>query len=281
MVGNPTGKGGGKRGKVVGWSKASRRRLRMALLTLSAPDRWVVGGATFTIPGPPVPASEAKGIWSWFCLQVVKSGRGMIWRLELQARGQLHWHALVIASDIVSLHRLNALWGEAVGRLGAFDPPEPYYGANGDWNRGYTHCASRMSLPGAFVHACHIESEETGCGRGAWLRYLQDHASKAKQEQIPTDVGRHWGIVGRGFFVQQIPIDVAKLTPKQYAAVRRAYERLATPSRASEGSPFGRRLGWRVRRGRRGRAVCFVNPTTVSRLVAWAREHIPDSEGAE
>lgn len=275
MVGNPTGKGGGIRGKVGGWSKASRRRLRMALLTLAAPDGWVVAGATFTIPGPVVPHEEAKRIWAWFCMSLLRSGRGMIWRLELQKRGMLHWHALLIAPDIISLQRTHSLWAEAVGRLGPFEPAEPYYGENGNWSKGYTFCGSRMSLPGAFLHASVIDSGGAEASAGAWLRYLQDHASKNKQEQTPTDVGRHWGIVGRAFFVLRIPIKCDKLSTKQYSMVRRAYERLATPHRKAD-CAFGNRLGWGVKRGRRGRAVCFVNPSTVARMIEWATKQCPD-----
>jgi hypothetical protein len=276
MAGNPTGKGGGIRGKVGGWSKASRRRLRMALLTLAAPEGWCVAGATFTIPGPVVPHEEAKTIWAWFCKELLRSGRGMIWRLELQKRGMLHWHALLVAPDEVSIGRVHSLWSEAVGRLGPFKPAEPYYGESGEWSRGYTFCGSRMALPGADLHASAIDSRGPEASAGAWLRYLQDHASKNKQEQTPSDVGRHWGIVGRSVFVMRIPIKCDDLSTKQYAMVRRAYERLATPHRKAD-CAFGNRLGWRVKRGRRGRAVCFVNPTTIGKLVAWAKTESPES----
>jgi len=269
MVGNPTGKGGGIRGKVGGWTVASRRRLRMALLTLSEPEGWVVGGATYTIPGPVIPHVEARGLWAWYCLQIAHGACGMIWRVELQRRGMLHWHALIIGPDRRTAQEAAELWWSAIDRLGEFKPSLPYFGEGGEWQKGVVSTSSRMALPGAMAHAMQADFGRSAGNRGPWLRYLQDHASKVKQEQVPEAVGRHWGIVGRVRFRHLLPTKCDNLTPTQYAMVRRAYERLATPHRRAA-CAFGSALGYRVRRGRRGRAVCFVNPATVDRLVKWA-----------
>lgn len=276
LSGNPTGKGGGRRGAVSGWSAASRRRLRNSLLRLRAPDGWVVGGATFTIPGPTLPPSDAREVWAWYCLQVAHAGFGMIWRVEIQTRGMLHWHCLAIGPDHDALQRLVSLWWDAIDRLGEFSPSKPYFGAKGDWKSGVEWASSRIALPGAREHSAQIDTSRTG--QGAWLRYLQDHTSKAKQGQVPVNIGRHWGIVGRKLFEPALPDSCDDLTPRQYAYVRRAYERLATPHRRAS-CVFGSRLGYRVKRGRRGRAVCFCNPATLSRLVDQAKREYP--EGGE
>lgn len=276
-VGNPQGKGGGKRGIVKGWSTASRRRLREFLLCMLPPDGWRVVGATFTVPGPNLSPSDARKLWAWFSHEVESSGACMVWRLEVQRRGAVHWHSVIASPDRIPDRPLpgkrkkgplrpqagffRELWWEAVGRLG---PLENYHPAGG---RASYSVEDRMSLPGASVHAACIQGDGS---RGAWLRYLQDHASKTKQEQMAEGFGRHWGIVGRRHYRKAFPLDVLNLTPAAYDAFRRAYERLATPSRKEPRSPWGRCLGRRCKRGRIGKAVCFSRPETISRLVAWA-----------
>lgn len=266
-IGNPDGKGGGKRGAVIGWSTASRRRMRQALLTLGAPEGWRVGGLSCTIPPPSMTPEAARALWADFSLRMVKAGMGMIWRMEVQRRGALHWHALVIGE-----HPGDAviLWHDALRRAGpvTFDPP--YRGSDPErpWKIAVSSAASRMGVPGAAEHAGQLTVDDYS---GAWLRYLQDHASKAKQEQIGVGMGRHWGVVGRKFFAQILPAEVCELTPSQYARVRRAYERLATARIRDDRALFGRRAGYPVRRGRRGRAVCFCKPETVKRMIEWAK----------
>ena len=104
------------------------------------------------------------------------------------------------------------------------------------------------------------------------MRYLQDHASKAKQEQIPENIGRHWGVVGRKHFIESAPIVDVSLTDNQYAKVIRAMQRLATPSRPNTGSVFGRSLSYSPTRGRWGHSVWFSNPVTMARMCEWAKQ---------
>ena len=283
----PIAKRGGvretKRGKVASWSSASRRRLRRVLLESLPPVGWHTIGLSFTVPGPALPHRASRDLWLDFCNRVNLEGLAMIWRCEIQKRGALHWHAVGIGENPVGAHRVvesfRELWRDAVGRLGPHEFNPPYRGANGSWSRGVVSVSSLMALPGAGAHAFDGQADSAAGCRSAWLRYLQDHASKGKQEQIPESIGRHWGIVGRKNFEQASPTGIEKLTRKPYARFIRALQRLATPSYPCEGVPFGRRLGFRIRRGSGyGTSVWFTNTATIKRLVEWAKSGSDDEE---
>ena len=267
MAGNPEGKGGGKRGKVAGWSVASRRRMRAFLLTQAPPDGWVNASATFTIPGPSMDHQRAKAIFADWAQRANLSGWCAVWRLELQTRGMCHWHVLLsVPGDSVRLSNIVESWHDALRRAGpeTFDPPYE------QGNALFPRVENRMALFGAADHAATAEWDKGG----VWHRYISDHASKTKQEQAADGVGRHWGIIGRKRYRPAFPDLVATLTDAEYARLRRAYERLATPSRPAA-CVFGRKLGWRCKRGRRGAAVCFCRPDTLRRLIEWTVSQPP------
>ena len=268
MVGNPDGKGGGIRGKIEGWSKASRRRMRAFLLTMAPPEGWMYLSASLTIPGPPVEPERAKRLFNAWARLVQKMGWCAVWRLELQERGQLHWHILMAYPPGARWCRAVEFWKDLIRDEGpeVFDPPFVQKSADGSWSHEWAEVkSSRMALYGAEQHACVAERDD---GRGAWHRYISDHASKTKQAQIAVGMGRHWGIIGRALYRRVLPDLVADLTDQQYAKLRRAYERLATPHIKAP-CVFGSRLGFRIHRGRWGSAVCFCRPETVRRLVDW------------
>jgi len=310
IIGNPSGKGGGKRSKIKGWSKASRRRMRKAMLTMRTPKTDVEIGATLTIPGPVLPVKDAKKLWQRFCRELERGGSSCIWRMEIQERGQLHFHIISgvdpagIAgigevkasahpavnppscahpvpyhdqkewgdSDAAELWRrhyckvyLAQLWDETLEWLGPrdFNPPHRTKGG-----ATFTHVENLLELPGAEYFAVCVQTVDE-C-KGAWLRYMQDHASKQKQGQIAEGFGRHWGIVGRRRYNVVFPERIVELSDAQYWRFLRAFQRLATPQRKAPAAPFGRRLGGRVRRGTWGKCPWFSRPGTVGRLVDWA-----------
>ena len=88
---------------------------------------------------------------------------------------------------------------------------------------------TRDAWPGADKRA--FDCQDGDGARGAWLRHLQDHATKHKQGQIPEGIGRHWGIVGRSRMVQAIPDHITEPSDAQFKAVVRMMQRLATPIR--------------------------------------------------
>lgn len=254
---------GGQRGEIKGWSTASRRRMREFMLMNRPADGLEVCGVTLTIPGPVMAPGIAKKLFERFALNLHKSGACAVWRLEIQQRGQLHWHLMAGAKrpgDIV------LLWHDTIASIGpeTFDPPHVV------GKMAIDHVTSRMALPGADLRAVHLDKEGS---RGSWLRYLQDHCSKGKQEQIAVNIGRHWGVIGRKLFTRVLPDKGIDLDDRQMSRVIRMLQRLATPSEFHPESPFGRRLRGRVRRGSRGKSIWYTNPKTVSRLVNWTLRH--------
>lgn len=319
---------GGPRGKVGGWSSASRRRLRQALLTLSPAGgvRVACVGCTFTVPGPVLSGPEYRALWAWFGLALAKARIGMVWRMEVQERGAVHWHGIAVgASGGVGQRMgskwhpgvqllwdgresaewlngtLNELWHAGLDRMGGFRyrPGVPVGKDAGAWagkmervpypdslsmqytresdGSGIKSVATLSRWPGADVHAYDGDGGADGWA-GAWLRYLQDHASKRKQGQVGQGYGRHWGIAYRRGFVQREPDAVMRLGERAFWRFLRACQRLATPSRPAD-CVFGRRLGWRVRRGSVGRSVWFSRPETIARIAEWARSTAPEGEG--
>lgn len=134
--------------------------------------------------------------------------------------------------------------------------------------------------PGSWEYSVHVQGEG---GRGAWLRYLQDHATKAKQEQVATGFGRHWGVVGRGKFAPVEPETEKVFSCREsYFRFWRAYHRLTRPvmsyriRREKSVAKFagrifaGRSLGWSSNRGIYGQSVWFSKPETVLKLWEWA-----------
>jgi len=254
---------GGERGEIKGWSSASRRRMREYMLTHLPADGVKLYGVTLTIPGPVMAPERAKTLFANFARSIEKSGVCAVWRLEIQQRGQLHWHMMAGTKHPADI---ALLWQETIRNEGAesFNPPHVV------GQMAIEHVSSRMALPGAESYSVHIDSEGE---RGSWLRYLQDHCSKGKQEQIAVNIGRHWGVIGRKRFVQVLPDCGIDLNDKQYRRVLRMLQRLATPSEPHPESPFGRRLRSRVRRGTYGASVWYTNIKTIKRLIGWTLKH--------
>lgn len=248
---------GGRRGTISGWSTASRRRMREWMLTHQAPSGYHTHGVTFTIPGPLLGLHDAKELWKDCCRRVERAGWGMVWRIEIQSRGAHHWHAILILPK-GDPEYIGNIWNDCLRKL----PPVEHVVAN------TSYYGLRTALPGAALHACNVDC---GGDRGSWLRYMQDHASKGKQEQIPEDIGRHWGVVGRKVFVERDSSLKAELSDKGYARVVRWMRRLATPIRPNPASVFGKSLSYSPRRGMWGHSVWYSDPITVARFVKQAR----------
>jgi hypothetical protein len=236
-----------------------------------------------------MPAREARDLWIDYCRRIAKIGYGMIWRVEVQARGQLHWHGVAVAPTLDDLDRFRSVWMGKLADLGPVDHTV-FLDARRSSSTSLRFSArprgpsctlsglSRAELPGADDvdgkpgHAVRIEHCDL---RGSWLRYLQDHASKTKQHQIGENIGRHWGIVGRARWGSILP-ESNPLTEKQAAYVLRCLQRLATPSFKDGRSPFGRKLGGRIKRGCRGSSVWFTKPEVARRVIQEAIKEFPD-----
>lgn len=248
--------GGGIRGEISGWSSASRRRMREYMITHAPPADMRVCGVTLTIPGPTMEPERAKNVFSSFCHNIEKKGDCAVWRLEIQERGQLHWHLICGTqhpADVVTE------WHDCIRAMGreTFDPPHE------GKHSIYKTVENRMCIIGASEHAADLSQ---GGDKSSWFRYMQDHTTKAKQEQIAVGIGRHWGVIGRKRFVSLSPKEEQALTDKEIARYLRMHQRLATGSEKHD-NPFGRRLRGRLNRGCRGTSTWFGNPATMARMV--------------
>jgi hypothetical protein len=251
------------RGEIKGWSKASRNRMRRFMLEYAPPEGWKTYGVTLTIPGPTMPDDKEKAIFAWWAREVERKGWACVWRLEVQTRGSRHWHCIASLPPDRLPYEINLLWWAALDSIGPQDFNPPHVVGSME----ISHIKRLSNLPGADRRSCDVQKDG---GSGAWKRYLQDHASKAKQEQTAGSKGRQWGIVGRKLYSPQLPYKTDTLTDSQYYFFLRMYQRLCTPSRPAA-CVFGRKLGYRPSVGRRGESVRFSRSDTVDRISRYAR----------
>ena len=130
--------------------------------------------------------------------------------------------------------------------------------------------------PGANLAAVKVEPM-AGHGAG-WLRYLQDHCTKAKQEQIARGFGKHWGVIGTDAF-DDVQGESVELDDQAHARFLRAFRRLCSPLMRRD-DPTGKhkaRGHWprklqRQQRATRGASVWFSSPDTIRRIADWAKE---------
>ena len=263
------------RGEIKGWSKSSRRRMRDFMMTRRLPDEeYFLAAVTLTIPGYPLKPSESRLLGEKWRTYVKNKQWPTVWRVEVQKRGQLHWHCIVgikrsestlpEAIDLIkdSWHTCMDLMGEIeytmVGKV--TDPTEV----------GFVTGRQRlMEWKGAKKYSCHVDlmdNQEAG-----WKRYLFDHTTKVKQEQVAENIGRHWGVIVRKAFVEVLPSKVSTMTRKEYARFTRCLNRMFTPYIKHDGALFGRKRGFTVKRGKMGKTDIFTksNPT-IDRLINWS-----------
>jgi hypothetical protein len=259
--GNPSGVNGGQtqRGVIAGWSSKSRGRMRKFLLTHRPPEGYQTWAVTLTVPGPILSRDEHKRLWNHYQVKLRRKGCCAVWRLEVQQRGQRHWHCIVSSPDI---------------RHGAEDVVFSWFAAlralpRVDWE---TECCKYMQItrdqiPGAECYAVRKERVTDDAG---WLRYTLDHATKAKQSQVAVGLGRHWGIIGRDLYTRMMPDRQYDLSVAQYAVLLRILRRMYTPTVLDCRAPFGRRLGYSCRRGSVGRSCWFGSAETQRRAIEYA-----------
>jgi len=161
-------------------------------------------------------------------------------------------------------------WEKALDEMPPVHFKEAYHGKDGSWKKGLVGDWRRGSLPGAYQYASKVVSGEGE--RGAWLRYLQDHSSKSKQEQIAEDQGRHWGVFGKKLMRCIDPETTVDMSRRDRFRFDRVYRRLRTPQKRKEGVVFGRCLAYSPRAiPQYGQAVFYSRIETVLRIVEWAK----------
>jgi hypothetical protein len=236
-------------------------RLRRTLLELLPPKDWSEWAVTLTVPGPVVTPERYRKMWAVFGLLVVKKGWAAIWRAEVQARGALHWHVVLHLPPCDDPGEITKLWHTLLDRPEHVIHRAKVTPDNPDPDIEEYDC--RLDLPGARRFSAHVEQSD---GSEKWWRYLCDHTSKTKQEQIGEGIGRHWGIIGRKRYTFAHP-DLQRVSDGVFYRVLRALQRLSTTAHKEPKAPFGRKLGQRMKRGHGGRSVWFTSPDLVKRLI--------------
>ena len=271
-VGRPEGSGG-ERGEIVGWSKNSRRRFREWLLTHESKNQnW---GVTLTIPGEPITPEDWKRAFKQLTTRCARSNVGLVWRLELQQRGQPHIHCIATTprfEESVTASTLPAFvqfwWWETWSKILNSAFPECAGLVDLDGKYVQASKAPRSLLAGARQHAVCVEADTGG---GLWWRYLCDHTTKSKQEQVHTWHGfRHWGVIGRKRF-REVEPETLRISRSIFVRVYRWLRAASRRRVRDDRCVFGSRLVASPRRHSGGRAVWFgISPEIVTRLVGLA-----------
>lgn len=197
-------------GDIKGWSLQSRRRMREFLMTHIAPVGFRTVAVDLTYPALPVGSEspvvgreDAISIFRAFAKRLTRAGWGFVWRLEVQPRkttrrqdicgmAQPHYHCIAICPADCEPMLAKDAWLSVLGERG--------------------------KVRGAAEHAANVAVCDGWSV--ARIRYLQDHATKAKYEQIAVGWGRHWGVVNRGVWAEDKG-EMASLTlSEQYVAAR-------------------------------------------------------------
>lgn len=194
-------RGGGRRGKVTGFSRAAARRLRETLFRADFhPPGMGVLGVCLTLP-----REATAGVGTLVFERICKhSGRipglvAAVWRKEVQRNGRPHFHLVVWGSDSHSLRTVGALvrtWCRLVAAR--CEHPERV-----ERKMLTAHCAGNETLFDNTSSALSLAELATfiPCltpidpqGRG--VNYLIGHGSRQKRFQAGTQ-GRAWGVWNR------------------------------------------------------------------------------------
>ena len=251
-------KGGGRRSVITKFSRNSASRLRRLLARTICPAGWPCFGMTLTVPGPNITPEEWRRVWSVYCQRLRRIGNvALVWRIELQRRGQPHIHCICWCKD--GPYDPREAWFYALRILGPYEGPavtvkghdKLTQNESGETVQETIRVHDRAFWRGAVQHAVRIDEvgDESNIG---WWRYLAAHASKSKQSQLGWK-GRQWGVFNARHLDLAKP-DLIELTRKAEVKVMRCLKRLI---RCRFASPHGMQT-W------------FIRPLTARRLATWA-----------
>lgn len=239
-----------KRGRITGFSKASRRRLRDLILRTSAYGFWRFG-LCLTLPGELVEneTDVFKRIVNRFQTKFHRafSSSFMICRVELQSRGAPHLHALVFLRD------------DGDSRF------SDWVGVAELW-RSAVYCDWRFSSESSFrAFENHGVKFTDFKSKSAAIRYLVDDMSKHKQAQLGYK-GKQWFVVNRRNLALESASDV--LRDRQAVVVARVFGKLRRYWIDDSRCVFGRRLS---KFHSCDSGISFAGEKTVQRIIEWVK----------
>lgn len=214
-------------GDITTFSRTSRSRLRETLAMAHLKRGGRLFGVTFTIPSPTqadiLSPCKVRLIWSDFSQHIFPRTfphSSLIWRIELQERGQAHWHCVFYCSDDDALSRNVDL--SIAFDLVCFEVCSVWRALV--YNRVNTENWSDKTHFGFADNGVDVKPLTSS----AIVGYVCDHGSKQKQAQLGW-VGRQWGVIGRknlsfeGESVVSVPLEHHKKAARQF---RRLQEHL-------------------------------------------------------
>jgi len=169
-----------KRGKIKGFSRASRKRLMHLLGEIDKSEYERAYFITLTYPEHYPDWVTAKAHFDAFYKRMVRKFGDfpVLWRAELQARGAIHFHCIAFLGVDVLDAELSAIVAGAWYEVAGGGDPYHYLFHIGAL-RGSKGCASRV---------------------GSMRRVLY-YVSKyvAKVNEFEQGIGRFWGLLGKRF----------------------------------------------------------------------------------
>ena len=268
--------GGGKRGKVKGFSRMSARRLRGTLFRCDFhPKDMGVVGVCLTLP-PEAEPGVGESVWKQ--IQTHKDSIpglvSAVWRKEVQKKGREHYHVVVWSDDPYSLRTVGALvrlWCRLVSKR----CPHPN---SAERRMVWAHCRSNVSFFDAEPeNPSSLSTSEREAGfeklvaylpcltlidsRGQGVRYLIEHSSRHKAYQAKV-TGRAWGVWNRKR-LPRVPPDAschARLSRTEEVGLSRFLRKL---SRYPIPAPCV--FGWKWSRGRRFGGGTHIVPSATTR----------------
>jgi len=168
-----------KRGKVTGFSHASRRRMMETMMRLKHVKNRVFVTLTYgDFPTPIVAKQHLRAFLERVRRRYDHLGVSAVWRMELQEkRGAPHFHLMFFNLPFWSKDDLQKTWGEVIGQERPFTRIEFIY----SWRGVLSYVSKYMTKQ---------DSGEAGHGGFNYVSY-------------PHDLGRVWGIFNRKY----LPLD--------------------------------------------------------------------------
>lgn len=180
-----------EKGDIGTFSASSRLRLRRTLARMQPRNQDdILTGCCLTIPGAVISQERASKIWHSFCTNNCRrkfKEYPMVWRVELQTRGQPHWHLTMYLPanrqrNIEFRYNFKEQWCEFIRKT--LMRPDGCISWSETTDMGF-------NFSGVIWKTLRSLDSAT-----KYLAPELDHESKHKQEQLGW-VGRQWGVINR------------------------------------------------------------------------------------
>ena len=222
-----------KRGNVIGFSAHSAQRFRELLFKVDW-DNYHSMSITLTVPSWSIVdvTEQFDNLSKSFCRFCEFP---LIWRKEVQKNGKVHYHTIMLSSELSSLgnaaHLLRSKWCELAT---ASVDKEVFISLHPDIKpdkRNYRRLKEYADSKGC-VKFIDATSEA--------ITYLCDHTSKHKDYQAQTE-GRAWGVLNRKALPLVFPqeISLKGLTERQVLNLLKYSRRMSKKRIPCPGALFG------------------------------------------